>query len=641
MAGKFTGSFEFYRILERLLEPFSLACGRGLKMSRATFHRERVKLKKLLGIRARLALLALILVAPLMLERVRSLEDNRAKQVAIATAEFSILAQHSADRQREVIASVETMMKSAAYIRASVGGIGRSCDVLRASLPVELPWIRSLSIVAGDGRVQCSTVPGFVGADLGDRSYFKKAVETRDFAFSDYLVGRGVKRPIMTAAYPVSAIAAGEDAVIVTGINLDWMSQIMGDLGGRPGVSAVLIDSEGTVLAAPSDQASMIGRPLDNLPLLAAIADPAIGSERATASVSFIAADGSEREVRSTRIPGAGSRLIVSIDEARVAASANREIRTAYLQLGFVCLFVLLGALICAEKLIIRPIDMMAGMAKRFGQGDWSVRAARNRLPAEFIPLAQAFNAMAAQLAERERELVATNERLTVIASIDMLSGLANRRGFQSRLDFEWMKAQQYDSELSLLMIDVDHFKLFNDTYGHPEGDVCLSRLGETLSGVAAETMGFAGRYGGEEFCLLLPNTGAGHALEIGEMVRAAVQNLAMPHATSLFQTVSVGVACTRPNTAQRPGDLIEAPTQRSMPPSTVAATPWSSMGSCGSRTTRSRSRANPPAGDRVRSRSRPGCVRFPWRDKARDRSDRSDPTSTRPSETPRHRWTP
>src|SRR6266849_2392366 len=103
-------------------------------MSRATFNRERVKLKKLLGIRARLALLALILVAPLMLERVRSLEDNRAKQVAIASAEFSILAQHSADRQREVIASVETMMKSAAYIRASVGGIGRSCDVLRASL---------------------------------------------------------------------------------------------------------------------------------------------------------------------------------------------------------------------------------------------------------------------------------------------------------------------------------------------------------------------------------------------------------------------------------------------------------------------------------------------------------------------------
>jgi diguanylate cyclase (GGDEF)-like protein len=148
-----------------------------------------------------------------------------------------------------------------------------------------------------------------------------------------------------------------------------------------------------------------------------------------------------------------------------------------------------------------------------------------------------------------------------VMASIDMLSGLANRRGFQSRLDFEWMKAQQYNGELSLLMIDVDHFKMFNDTYGHPEGDACLARLGETLAGIAAETMGFAGRYGGEEFCLLLPNTDAGRALEIGESVRAAVQDLAMPHATSSHRTVtvSVGIACTRPNDSQHPSDLIEA----------------------------------------------------------------------------------
>jgi diguanylate cyclase (GGDEF)-like protein len=529
-------------------------------MSRV-INRKRVKLKKLLGVRARLALLALILVAPLMLERARSLENIRGKQIAHATQEFQDIAQHSVQAQREIISSVETMMKSAAYIRASAGGVGRSCDILRASMQVELPWIRSMSIVAGNGRVQCSTLPALVGVDLSDRAYFKKAVEIHSFVFSDYLFARATKLPIMTAAYPVSAIAAGEDAVIVAGINIDWMSKIMGDLAGRPGVSAVLIDSGGTVLAAPPDQASMVGRPLDNVPLLAAIADKAIGSDQAKGSISFIAADGSKRAVSSTRIPGTGSRLVVSIDEARVAASSNREIRTAYLQLAFVFLLVLLGALIAAEKLIIQPIEMMAAMAKRFGQGDWSVRAARNRLPAEFIPLARAFNAMAAQLGQRERELVATNDRLTVIASIDMLSGLANRRGFQSRLDFEWLKAQQCGGELSLLMIDVDHFKLFNDTYGHPEGDVCLTRLGETLAGIAAETMGFAGRYGGEEFCLLLPNTDSVRALQIGEMVRQAIWNLAMPHETSMHQnvTVSVGVACTTPSDAARPGDLIEA----------------------------------------------------------------------------------
>lgn len=529
-------------------------------MSGVTFNRNRAKLKKLLGIRARLALLALVLVAPLMLERVRSLDETRTRQIAAASEEFANITQHSADTQREVISSVETMLKSAAYIRAS-GGIARSCEILRASLPTNLPWIRSIMIASKDGLVQCSTLNMQVGLNLGDREYFRRAQETRDFVFSDYLFGKSNGRPMMMAAFPVAAINPEEDAVVVAGINIDWLSKIMNNLGGRPGISSLLVDSAGVVVAAPSDQASMIGRPLDNVPLLAAIAEKALTSNASTGSLSFTAPDGSRRVISFARISGTQSRLIVSIDEARVTAAINREIRTAYLQLGFVCLFVLLGALIGAEKLIINPIELMTGMAKRFGEGDWSARVARNKLPSEFMPLARAFNAMAAQLSQRERELVATNDRLTVMASIDMLSGLANRRGFQSRLDFEWMKAQQYNSELSLLMIDVDHFKLYNDTYGHPEGDACLTRLGETLAGIAADTMGFAGRYGGEEFCLLLPNTDSLKALAIGEMVRAAVQNLGLPHLTSSHQTVtvSVGVAATLPNDTQRPGDLIEA----------------------------------------------------------------------------------
>ena len=529
-------------------------------MANVSLNRKRVKLKQVLGIRARLALLAVILVAPLMLERIRSLEDTRGKQIAQATAEFTVVARHSADAQREVISSVETMLKSAAYIRAA-SGIGRSCEILRASLPANLPWIRSIMLVSKEGVVQCSTLNIQVGLNIGDREYFRKAQETRDFVFSDYLLGKTNNRPIMMAAYPVAAINPEEESVAVAGINIDWLSKIMANFSGRPGISALLIDSGGVVMAAPPDQASMIGHPLGNLPLLSAITYKALSSNSDTGSISFTATDGGKRAISFARIPGTQSRLVVSVDEAKVTAAINRDIRTAYLQLAFVCLFVLLGALIGAEKLIIKPIEVMTGMAKRFGEGDSSARVARSRLPAEFMPLARAFNAMAAQLSQRERELVATNDRLTVMASIDMLSGLANRRGFQSRLDFEWKKAQQFNSELSLLMIDVDHFKLYNDTYGHPEGDTCLTRLGEALAGIAAGTMGFAGRYGGEEFCLLLPNTSPQRALEIGEAVRATVQDLGLPHATSSHRTVtvSVGVAATLPNDAQSPGELIEA----------------------------------------------------------------------------------
>jgi diguanylate cyclase (GGDEF)-like protein len=530
-------------------------------MSRVSFSRQRVKLKKLLGIRARLVLLALILVAPLMLERARSLESERARQVAAASADLTNLSQHSANTLKEVISSVETVLRSAAYIHASVGNVGRGCDILRASLPANLPWIRRLMIVDADGRVQCSTIPEQVGRDLSNRTYLKEARETGDLVFSDFLLANTDKKPIMMAAYPMSAVNADIDSVIVAGVDLDWISKFMSHLGEHPGISAVMIDGAGIVLAAPKDETDLVGRPLGAVPMLSPIAERVVGSDQAEGSLSFTAPDGSVHAAKFSRIAGTQSRLILSVDEAKVSADINREIRTAYLQLLFVCLFVLLGALIAAEKLIIQPIETIAAMAKRFGQGEWTVRTANTRLPAEFVPLVRAFHAMAAQLTARERELIASNDRLTVMASIDMLSGLANRRGFQSRLDFEWMKALQHAGDLSLMMIDVDHFKLFNDTYGHPEGDACLSRIGETLAAIAADTMGFAGRYGGEEFCLLLPNADAARALEVGEIVRAAVQDLAMPHTTSSHQTVtvSVGVAGTRPSATQRPGDLIEA----------------------------------------------------------------------------------
>ncbi|MBR0968479.1 diguanylate cyclase [Bradyrhizobium diazoefficiens] len=530
-------------------------------MSNVSFNRKRAKLKQVLGIRARLALLAVILVTPLMFERIRSLEDTRARQIAQATTEFTTVARHSADAQREVISSVETILKSEAFIRASAGGVSKSCDVLRASLPSNLPWIRTLLIAGQDGRIQCATNNMYVGLDLSDRPYFQQAQQTGRFVLSDFILSRPVLAPTVMAVYPVSAFSGTADAVVLATVNLDWMSKVMNNLGGRAGITAVLVDSAGTVLAAPSDQHSAIGRPLDNMPLMSAIADKALRSDQDEGSLSFLAADGSRRAVSYIRIAGTNARLIASIDEDKVSAAVSRDIRTAYLQLAFVVVFVLLGALIAAEKLVIKPIEMLADMAKRLGEGDLSARAARNRLPSEFVPLARAFNAMAAQLSQRERELIASNDRLTVMASIDMLSGLANRRGFQSRLDFEWMRAQQYGSDLALLMIDVDHFKLFNDTYGHLEGDSCLTRLGESLSGIAADTAGFAARYGGEEFCLLLPNTELDRAVEIGEQVRTAVLKLCLPHITSahMIVTVSIGVAATRPNESMRPGDLIEA----------------------------------------------------------------------------------
>ena len=538
-----------------------LAWGKGIPMSIASFGRNTSKLKALLGIRARLVLLALILVVPLMLDRVRLLEDSRSRQMIQAANELSELAQHTADAQREIISTVQAVVKSSAYIYAAASQQGRGCAVMRASLRVDLPWIRAVSIVGPDGKIACSTVPAVVGVYLGDRDYFLKAREFHEFIVSDYIQSRTTGLPTIVAAYPVSAIDGGQESVVIATIDLKWMSQLLSNRGGRSGVSVVLVDSTGTILASPPESANLIGQKLKDTSLFEAVTLREMNLDREYGSISFESADGEKKAVSFARVSGTRARMIVSINQSVMLGDVNRDIRTAYLQLALVGLFTLLGAWFAGERLIIRPLRMMTDTANRFGRGEFSARTSNASLPLEFIPLARAFDAMASQLSEREREMAAANDRLTVIASLDLVSGLANRRGFQSRLEFEWMKALQIDGRLSLLMIDVDHFKLFNDTYGHPEGDACLSRVGEVLATIANSCGGFAARYGGEEFCLLLPNSDPAHSVQMGEQVRATVEALAIAHVTSDFRrvTVSVGVATVAPGSAQPQNDLIEA----------------------------------------------------------------------------------
>lgn len=526
-----------------------------------SFGRNTSKLKALLGIRARLILLALILVVPLMADRVRVLENTRAVQVQQAANELSALAKHTAESQREIVSTVQAVLKSASYIYSVALKQGRGCDIMQTSLRVDLPWIRSLSILGPDGKIRCSTSASIVGLDLSDRDYFTRALSSRDFALSDYIFSRAANLPTLMAAYPIMTADRRAEEVIIAAIDLKWMSQLMTDRISRAGVSVFLVDSTGVILAARPEHASLIGQPLKDTSLLEAVVHREINLDRDAGTVSFESAEGERKAVSFARLAGTKARLIVSIDESQMLGDIDRDIRTAYIQLALVGLLALLGAWFAGDQLIIRPIRAMTDVANKFGRGDLSARASNAGLPYEFAPLARAFNMMATQLSEREREMVEANDRLTVIASVDMVSGLANRRGLQSRLEFEWMRALQTETGLSLMMIDVDHFKLFNDTYGHPEGDVCLSRIGEALAAIAAETSGFAARYGGEEFCLLLPDSDAAAAMVIGERIRARVERLAIPHGMSAAKviTVSVGVASILPGDAQPQDDLIEA----------------------------------------------------------------------------------
>ena len=147
-------------------------------------------------------------------------------------------------------------------------------------------------------------------------------------------------------------------------------------------------------------------------------------------------------------------------------------------------------------------------------------------------------------------------------AFLDALTGLANRRAFDDKITEEWNRCRRSSSPLSVLLIDVDHFKGYNDHYGHGAGDLCLSNVARALSGCLQRAGELLARYGGEEFVAVLPDSDAGSAAVVAERLRAAVDALKLPHQASAagdHVTVSLGVATTTPSDASSHADLLAA----------------------------------------------------------------------------------
>ncbi|WP_153109931.1 GGDEF domain-containing response regulator [Propionivibrio limicola] len=162
------------------------------------------------------------------------------------------------------------------------------------------------------------------------------------------------------------------------------------------------------------------------------------------------------------------------------------------------------------------------------------------------------------------QKLDAANQELRRLTSLDGLTGIANRRHFDNILTREWQRAMRRGDEVAILMCDIDFFKLFNDTYGHQNGDACLIKTAHALTACIERGGDLVARYGGEEFVAILPGTTLEGAVHIADQMRLAVQNLSIPHPSSPFGfvTASLGVASGVAMPETSPNDLIHAADQ-------------------------------------------------------------------------------
>ena len=160
-----------------------------------------------------------------------------------------------------------------------------------------------------------------------------------------------------------------------------------------------------------------------------------------------------------------------------------------------------------------------------------------------------------------EQQLLQLQKQLEEYSYKDGLTDVANRRMFDRVLEQEWLEARHKQHPLSLIMIDIDFFKQYNDLYGHLQGDEVLKRVARTLNGAGLRVKDFFARFGGEEFALILPETSEASAIKIAERCRNLIFKEQIPHAASKISqilTISIGVASTTPANNHEPKAFVE-----------------------------------------------------------------------------------
>jgi len=350
--------------------------------------------------------------------------------------------------------------------------------------------------------------------NFADRDYFRIHQERPD-------AGLYISRPFQSrlrsgdSTIAISRRLPGEGerfgGVVMGALRLAYFRHLFSklDLGSQGSVT--LLRTDGTVLARHPFREADIGRDISKADTFRHFVASPSGQ-----FVGAAALDGVERLYTFRRVGDLPLILSVGVSTAEVYAAWWGKVRT----LGSV-LLLLCGATIALSLLFKRE------MLRRI---------------------------------EAEKALTAVAERLSVIAATDGLTGLANRRHFDTVLDREWRRAVRNQTPISLLLLDADFFKAYNDSYGHQKGDEVLRSIAACIRAALLRPVDTGARYGGEEFVVLLPDTDAVGAWTMAERIRGAVAALEIPHTASPTWrvTVSIGIKTAYPQREQQAGLLVE-----------------------------------------------------------------------------------
>jgi diguanylate cyclase (GGDEF)-like protein len=375
-------------------------------------------------------------------------------------------------------------------------------------------YLGSLLVLDAEGKVTASTKPlGQSALDLTDRDYFQVHQEHPD-------AGLFLSRPFQSRlrsgdpSIALSRRVTGQDGrfegVVMSALRLAYFGDLFSklDLGSKGSVS--LFRTDGILMARFPSREADFNRDLGGAETFRQFAAAPSGSFVGTAAL-----DGVERFYTFRRVKDLPLILSVAVATSDVQATWWAKVWALGLILVVLCAATVVLCLLFRREML-RRIAAESALQSAVGQ-------------------------------------------LSVMAATDGLTGLVNRRQFDATLEQEWRRAIRSGTPISLLLLDADFFKSYNDGYGHLAGDEVLRSIASCLQLVLRRPADTGARYGGEEFVAILPDTDAAGAWNTAERVRSAVAALEIPHAASLVGrvTVSIGVATAYPQAEQKAAVLI------------------------------------------------------------------------------------
>lgn len=478
-------------------------------------------------------------------------------------------------RQQPVLTFVSMGASNGEYYAAGrpSQGTDRNLRILRARIADD----RQMRIFGVDDANRPSDLVSLGAShfDARDRPWFKTAAASGAIGWyppyqyavkddrGDYAgLGMGVSAPLYDAQGAFLGVVSADVA-------LEQLGALLRAEAAAAGGAVFLTEADGALLATSAD--APIYR-LDGGALVRLTArDSADPATRAAAVAALANGQPEGRSVvtvngerlltqwrRLQLLSGPALTIGVALPESRFVGPLRGAVGEALALAAAILALAVLIAVAAADK-VSAPLSALSRWAGRLAAGEWSPPPRAGGSIRELSSLARALADMSGRLqaytkelelrvVERTEALEAANRQLEILSVTDPLTGLANRRRFDAVLATECARAARSGQPVALLMLDVDHFKNFNDQYGHQAGDGCLRHVAAALRACARRAGDLPARYGGEEFALIAAGTDAAAALALSEKIRRQIEAMGIAHndAPAGVVTISIGVASGR-----------------------------------------------------------------------------------------------